>query len=63
MTVYIMTMDKTIYKKDISNPKDRFELKAQIARLDKKYHDWDMDLYALKKRVKKWVIHYTQKTD
>ena len=53
MTVYIATMDKTIYKKEISNPKDRFELTAQIARLDKKYHDWDMDLYALKKRTKK----------
>ena len=53
MTVYIMTMDKTIYKKEISNPKDREEFYAIRARLDKKYSDWDMDLYALKKRVKK----------
>jgi len=54
MTVYIKPwLSNVIYKKEISNPKDNIELKAQIARLDKKYHDWDMDLYTLKKRTKK----------
>jgi len=55
MTVYIQPwlLGYAIYKKEISNPKDKFELIALRARLDKKYCDWDMDLYALNKRVKK----------
>jgi len=53
MTIYIMTKDKTIYKKEISNPVGREEFHALRARLMKKYRDWDTDLYELKKRVKK----------
>ena len=53
MTVYIKNVSGFIYKKEISNPVGREEFHAVRARLTKKYHDWDMDLYALKKRTKK----------
>jgi len=61
MTVYIKNVSGFIYKKEISNPVGREEFHAVRARLTKKYHDWDMDLYALKKRTKKWAIHYIKK--
>jgi len=53
MTIYIKNVSGFIYKKEISNPVGREEFHALRNRLMKKYHDWDMDLHALKKRIKK----------
>jgi len=52
MTIYIATwLDNEIYTKEISKPKNEKELMALEAKLDKKYHAWNVTLQGLKKKL------------